>query len=196
MRTSTVPSERNSSHVDSIGLAASVFGRVAARNCVNASSPRMVAPAASTARTIRCCAPQRQRFLSSVETTASLSGSGSRSSSQAPLTITPDRQYPHCPAWCVEDRRLQRVGSAVTAETLDRDDALSCDRPERCVAGRDHRIVDNHEAGAAQPHTAAEARTRQAKLAVQDVEQRHVGLRLDDVPATVHLEFVRLTHAA
>ena len=54
--------------------------------------------AASTASTIRRCAPQRHRLRSSASATRSASAAGSASSSAAARTTIPEMQKPHCAA--------------------------------------------------------------------------------------------------
>src|SRR4029079_15049035 len=59
---------------------------------------RRLEAAASTARTIRLCAPHRHRLWSSAARTSSSLGSSLTASSPAALITTPEMQYPHCAA--------------------------------------------------------------------------------------------------
>src|SRR5690606_15175628 len=85
---------------------------------------------------------------------------------------------PALPRLLGQERALQRVGSAALAEPFDRHHRPAVDRPQRKVARRGGVAVDEHEARAAQPRAASEARALQPKVIAQDVDQRSRRLRV------------------
>src|SRR5262249_4544177 len=55
-------------------------------------------------------------------------------------------------------------------------------------AGADGVAIDDHGAGTALSQTAAELRAIQLEIIAQGVKQRHIGLGLDCLSATIYLE--------
>src|SRR3954469_10531679 len=80
----------------------------------------------------------------------------------------------------VQKRLLQRVGSRRCAEPLDRRDFLADSGPERRIAGLDGAPLHHHGTRAAVAGPAAEARTLEAEIVAQGVDERRrrIGLRL------------------
>src|SRR6185312_6394446 len=92
------------------------------------------------------------------------------------------------------DRMELRTLLPQLRKAFDRGDAPVPDGPDGRYARADLFLVDQHGARAALRESAAEHRAVQSELVAQDVEQRRIGRRFDDVTLTVDRD--RLRHGS
>jgi hypothetical protein len=76
----------------------------------------------------------------------------------------------------IDERLLQRMETVWRTQPFQRDDMPRTDAGQRCHAGTDGAAINVHGTCAALPEAATEARSAQADIVSQHIEQRGIGI--------------------